>query len=87
MIHDMYKAKSNDVIRLYLMGFEAGDISGRTGVPACRIQREMELMVQRQPALLGQHLVAKVRHRKANRWPRARFVITAREQHVSQNEY
>ena len=88
MIHDMYKAKSNEIFRLYLAGYEAGDISGRTGVPVCRIHRELDAMTQRDPGLMSRHLAAKYpSHRKANRWPKATFVITKMEQHVSVNEY
>lgn len=88
MIHDIYKAKSNDVVRLYLAGFEAGDIAGRTGVPVCRIKRELDALTQRDPGLLSKHLAAKYpSRRKAARWPKAVFVITARERHVSVNEY
>ena len=85
---DNYRLKKNEIYRLYISGLEPGDIAGRTGVPAFRIQREMDLLTQRDPALLSLHLAGKVRsNRKGMRWPKARFVISADEVCRSRDEY
>lgn len=63
-VNDNYRSREEDIMRLYLEGLEPGDISGRTGVPAFRIRREIDYRTRKHPELLSQHLRAQHRHRK-----------------------
>jgi len=85
---DNYKAHKDEVWRLYLNGLEPGDIAGRTGVPVCRIQREIAYQTERDPAMFRQHMRAKYpSQRKQIRYPNAALVMSGRERTESKGEY
>lgn len=83
-----YRNMKNEVFRLYLAGYEAGDISGRTDLPPVRVQRWLTLMIIQDPALYRHHLRARQPgRRKTLRWPSAQLVMAPGEMHRSNEEY
>ena len=57
--HDPWNQKKAEVLELYLQGKSPAIISGRTGVPRIRIERELNRLTERRPELLELHLAAK----------------------------
>ena len=75
---DNYKAKKDDIYRMYKNGMEPGDIAGRTGVPLIRIEREMAYQTGKDPELFRQHIKNKYPSQRP-RWPNAKLVMSGRE--------
>ena len=83
-----YRNVKNEVFRLYLAGYEAGYISGRTELPPVRVNRWLAYMVTQNPALYRHHLRARQPgQRKTLRWPNAQLVMAPGEMHRSNDEY
>lgn len=61
---DMWKQKKQYALELYLQGKSPAIISGLTGVPRIRIDREMNRLTQSRPELLSMHLAAQYRSRR-----------------------
>lgn len=61
---DMWKQKKQYALELYLQGKSPAVISGLTGVPRIRIEREIGRAVDRHPHLLELHLAAKYPSRR-----------------------
>jgi len=86
--YDNWRFKRDEVMSLYLSGKPLGEICGRTGVPLCRLKRELAYAVQRNPQLLERHLRASFpSQRRKMRFPGATLVIEPREKTASVNEY
>lgn len=61
---DMWKQKKQYALELYLQGKSPAVISGLTGVPRIRIEREMHRLTEGNPHLLELHLAAQYRSRR-----------------------
>ena len=61
---DMWKQKKQYALKLYLQGKSTAVISGLTGVPRIRIERELNRLTERRPELLELHLAAKYPSRR-----------------------
>ncbi len=61
---DPWNQKKAEVLELYLQGKSPAIISGRTGVPRIRIERELNRLTERRPELLSMHLAAKYPSRR-----------------------
>lgn len=61
---DMWKQKKQYALELYLQGKSPAVISGLTGVPRIRIEREMHRLTEGNPHLLELHLKAKYPSRR-----------------------
>lgn len=61
---DMWAHKKAEVLELYLQGKSPAIISGLTGVPRIRIERELNRMTEHRPELLSMHLAAKYPSRR-----------------------
>ena len=61
---DLWKQKKAEVLELYLQGKSPAVISGLTGVPRIRIERELNRLTERRPELLELHLKAKYPSRR-----------------------
>ena len=61
---DLWKQKKAEVLELYLQGKSTAVISGLTGVPRIRIERELNRLTECRPALLSMHLAAQYRSRR-----------------------
>ena len=86
--YDNYRFKKDDILRLYLLGKNEGQISGLTGVPKIRIRRELAKAIEKDPALLKRHLAACYRkQRRMLRYPTAMIVIDPRELAKAVKEY
>ena len=76
---DIYKIKRTDVIQKFLLGLSIGAISGLTGVPKIRIQRELEFELRRNPAFVERR--AQSMYAKRKRWAGAVLVMEPRERY------
>ena len=79
MNNDIYKIKRTDVIQKFLLGYTVGKISGDTGVPKIRIEREMEYELRRNPAFVERR--AQSMYAKRKRWAGAVLVMEPRERY------
>jgi len=61
---DMWKQKKQYAMELYLQGKSPAIISGLTGVPRIRIERELNRLTERRPELLEMHLAAQYKSRR-----------------------
>ncbi len=61
---DMWKQKKQYALELYLQGKSPAIISGLTGVPRIRIERELNRLTQSNPRLLEMHLAAQYKSRR-----------------------
>jgi hypothetical protein len=61
---DMWKQKKQYAMELYLQGKSPAVISGMTGVPRIRIERELNRLTERRPELLEMHLAAQYPSRR-----------------------
>ena len=61
---DLWTQKKAYVLELYLQGKSPAIISGLTGVPRIRIERELNRMTEHRPELLETHLAAQYRSRR-----------------------
>ena len=61
---DPWTQKKAYVLELYLQGKSPAIISGMTGVPRIRIERELNRLTQSRPELLSMHLAAKYPSRR-----------------------
>lgn len=61
---DPWKQKKAEVLELYLQGKSPAIISGLTGVPRIRIERELNRLTERRPELLSAHLAAQYPSRR-----------------------
>ncbi len=61
---DTWTQKKAYVLELYLQGKSPAIISGLTGVPRIRIERELNRMTESRPELLSMHLAAQYRSRR-----------------------
>ena len=61
---DMWKQKKQYAMELYLQGKSPAIISGLTGVPRIRIERELNRLTESRPELLSMHLAAKYPSRR-----------------------
>ena len=61
---DTWKQKKQFALELYLQGKSPAIISGMTGVPRIRIERELNRLTQSRPELLSMHLAAKYPSRR-----------------------
>jgi hypothetical protein len=61
---DMWKQKKQYAMELYLQGKSPAVISGMTGVPRIRIERELNRLTERRPELLEMHLAAQYKSRR-----------------------
>jgi hypothetical protein len=61
---DMWAQKKAEALELYLQGKSPAVISGLTGVPRIRIEREMRRLTESNPHLLELHLAAKYPSRR-----------------------
>ncbi len=61
---DTWTQKKAYVMELYLQGKSPAIISGLTGVPRIRIERELNRMTEHRPELLSMHLAAQYRSRR-----------------------
>ena len=55
---DLWTQKKAYVLELYLQGKSPAIISGLTGVPRIRIERELNRLTENRPELLSLHLAA-----------------------------
>ena len=61
---DIWTQKKAYVMELYLQGKSPAVISGLTGVPRIRIERELNRLTERRPELLSTHLAAQYPSRR-----------------------
>jgi len=61
---DPWNQKKAEVLELYLQGKSPAIISGLTGVPRIRIERELNRMTEHRPELLEMHLAAQYPSRR-----------------------
>lgn len=61
---DTWTQKKAYVLELYLQGKSPAIISGLTGVPRIRIERELNRLTEHRPELLSMHLAAKYPSRR-----------------------
>lgn len=61
---DPWNQKKAEVLEMYLQGKSPAIISGLTGVPRIRIERELNRMTERRPELLSTHLAAQYPSRR-----------------------
>lgn len=61
---DQWNQKKEYVMELYLQGKSPAIISGRTGVPRIRIERELNRLTEHRPDLLSMHLAAQYPSRR-----------------------
>ena len=61
---DKWNQKKAYVMELYLQGKSPAIISGLTGVPRIRIERELNRLTERRPELLETHLAAQYKSRR-----------------------
>jgi hypothetical protein len=61
---DKWNQKKAYVMELYLQGKSPAIISGLTGVPRIRIERELNRLTERRPELLSTHLAAQYPSRR-----------------------
>lgn len=66
-VDDGYRWHKHEIVELYLQGKTAGIISGLTGVPKIRIQRELDRLSSKRPDILRQHLEAALYPSRRNR--------------------
>ena len=86
--YDNWRTHRDLAMTLYLSGKTIGEISGRTGIPKCRLAREITLAIRRDPQLEARHLKAKYpSQRRRLRFPGATIVVSEYERTVSRNEY
>lgn len=78
MNNDVYKQKRIDVLQKFLLGLSIGAISGLTGVPKIRIQRELEFELKRNPYFSIRRAKAQA---KRCRWAGAVLVMEPRERY------
>jgi hypothetical protein len=60
----LWTQKKEYALELYLQGKSPAVISGMTGVPRIRIERELNRLTQRRPELLSMHLAAQYLSRR-----------------------
>ena len=61
---DLWRQKKAEVLELYLQGKSPAVISGLTGVPRIRIERELNRLIGSNPHLLETHLAAQYPSRR-----------------------
>jgi len=61
---DKWNQKKAEVLELYLQGKSPAVISGLTGVPRIRIERELNRLTEHRPELLEMHLAAQYKSRR-----------------------
>jgi len=61
---DMWNQKKQFALELYLQGKSPAIISGLTGVPRIRIERELNRLTESRPELLSMHLAAQYMSRR-----------------------
>lgn len=66
-VDDGYRWHKHEIVELYLQGKTPGAISGLTGVPKIRIERELDRLSSKRPDILRQHLEARQYPSRRNR--------------------
>ena len=61
---DMWNQRKAEALEMYLQGKSPAIISGLTGVPRIRIERELNRLTEINPHLMEMHLAAQYRSRR-----------------------